>query len=183
MTRMTLLLMNLLLALIWVLLWGDITIYTVTTGLIGGYFVLWVFTRATARDAMREAYGAQIFGMIRFTLYFLLLLIRSNIVLAWEILTPGWGMSPRILRYDVSHMSDAQIVTFSNALTLTPGTLTVDISDDKRHLYIHFMYAADPRQALRELDGLRRRMEREVFRVSSTAAGPKPPPDTPAFHQ
>ncbi len=173
---MTLFLMNLLLAVIWVLLWGRASAWTIGTGLIGGYFVLWIFTRVHGRDVLRRAYGGRVVDTVRFAIYFLALLIRSNLALAWEILTPHWRMSPRIVRYDVSHLTGPQIVAFSNALTLTPGTLTVDISDDQQRLYIHCMYAADRERAIRDLDDLRLRMERDVFRLSEPVSPPKPQP-------
>ncbi len=162
---MTLFLLNLLLALIWVLLWGDASFYTILTGLLGGYFALWIFTRVAGRHVLRRAYGGRVVDTIRFAAYFVVLLVRSNLQVAWEIVTPGWHMSPRIIRYDVSHLTPPQVTAFSNALTLTPGTLTIDVSDDSRFLYIHCMYAADRETAVRELDALRLRMERDVFRI------------------
>lgn len=180
---MTLFLLNLLLALIWVLLWGSANIFTIVTGLLGGYFVLWIFTRVHGRHVLRRAYGGRVFDTLRFTGYFLALLVRSNITLAKDILTPTWYMRPRIIRYDVSHLSDPQIVVFSNALTLTPGTLTVDISDDKRFLYVHCMYAQDRQQVVRELDLLRMRMEREVFRIVPVAPQARRRADPEAFEQ
>lgn len=165
---MTLLLLNLLLALLWVLLWGELTLYTLLVGLVGGYFVLWVFSRVIHPDLMRQAYGGYVSDLLHFGGYFLWLLVKSNLVLAREILTPGHGMSPRILRYNVAHLSDPQIVALSNAITLTPGTLVVDISREKDFLYIHSMYARDPVRARRDLDELRERMEREVFHLRSS---------------
>lgn len=160
---MTLLLLNLLLALLWVLLWGELTIYNLLVGLLGGYLVLWVFSRVIHPDLIRKAFGGRVVSLVRFAGYFLYLLVKSNLVLAWEILTPGFGIRPRILRYNVAHLNDPQIVALSSAITLTPGTLVVDISRDKDFLYIHCMYAADAAKARRDLDQLRQRMEREVF--------------------
>ena len=169
---MTLLLLNLLLALIWILLWGEFSLYSLLVGVLGGYLVLWGFSRVIHPDLLRRAYGGRVLNLVRFGRYFLGELIKSNVILAWEILTPGWGILPRILRYDVAHLSDAQITALSSAITLTPGTLVVDISRDKDFLYIHFMYARDPDQARRDIDAMRLRMEREVFAIGPDVEPP-----------
>ena len=93
----------------------------------------------------------------------MLLLIRSNLQIAREILTPGWAQSPRILRYEVGGLSEVETTVLANSISLTPGTLAVDVSDDGRHLYLHCMYARDRAAQLREIDRLRERLERWVF--------------------
>ena len=170
---MTLLLVNVLLALLWVLLWGDLSLWTIAVGFLLGYGTLYLFTRLSpgGRGGVRAAYGRRIGSILRFSLYFLRLLVRSNLQIAGEILTPGLSIRPRILRYEVTGLSDAQTATLANAITLTPGTLVVDVRDEKagdgatgrRHLYVHAMYAADRGRATADLDALRRRLMREVF--------------------
>ena len=160
---MTMLLLNLLLALLWMLLWGSADLCTALVGLVSGYLVLCSFTRVLRRDSAGRSYGGRVGGTLRFAAYFLWLLVKSNLVLAREILTPGFGMAPRLLRYEVTGLTDPQIVALSSAITLTPGTLVVDISRDRRFLYIHAMYAGDRAAAIRELDDLRHRMEQQVF--------------------
>lgn len=162
---MTLLLVNLLLAALWVLLWGELDFYVVVVGLIGGYFVLWGFTRVVRRDLMRDAYGGWVLDLVRFGGYFIGLLIKSNLMLARVVVTPGFSMSPRIVRFSVDGLNDAQIAALSSAITLTPGTLVVDISRDMKFLYVHAMFAADPGQVRLELEQLRARMERQVFHL------------------
>jgi multicomponent Na+:H+ antiporter subunit E len=173
---MTLLILNLLLAVIWILLWGTVDFYTILVGLVGGYFVLWVFTRALGKHTVREAYGQHVLDLISFGWYFLIQLVKSNLMLAREVLTPGLTMRPRIIRYDIGSLNDAQIVALSNAITLTPGTLVVDVSKDKKQLYIHAMFAQDRDKTIADLDELRHRMERQVFRLPHHRPSDKAPP-------
>ena len=166
---MTLFLVNVLLAALWVILWGDLSLYTIAVGFAFGYAVLWLFARTVSRGgegAMREAYGRRVIGLVRFAGHFAWLLVKSNWQIAREVVTPGMGISPRILRYEVTGLNDAETTALSNAITLTPGTLVVDVRDSeggRRHLYVHAIYAADRARAEADLDRLRRRMEREVF--------------------
>ena len=83
--------------------------------------------------------------------------------MAWEIVTPGLRMTPRIIRYDVADLTPVEVTTLANAITLTPGTLTMDVDERGDTLYIHCMYADDRDAAVAELDDLRRRLMEGVF--------------------
>jgi multicomponent Na+:H+ antiporter subunit E len=157
MTR--LLLLNILLALLWTFVWGSFNIYTLAAGFILGYLLLGLYSRLTAA----EGYGLKVWHLLSFVFYFVRILIKANIQIAIEVLTPIHYQSPRIIRYDVSGLTDVQITTLANAISLTPGTLSMDISEDRHWLYIHSMYAADRAAAEAEIDALRRRLIREVF--------------------
>ncbi len=172
---MTLFFVNVLLAVLWVFLWGDLSLYTLLVGLVGGYVVLWLFTRVNGRRTLRDAYGQRLINLVRFTGYFLKLLVVSNLQIAREIVTPGQQMTPRFVRYEVTGMSDAQATAFANAITLTPGTLVVDArerEDGRRFLYVHAMYAEDREAAVLSLGELRRRLEHDVF-----VTRPRTPPE------
>ena len=56
-----------------------------------------------------------------------------------------------------------ELTTLANCITLTPGTLVIDVSDDGCWLYVHCMYAKDPAKSIAELDELANRLKREVF--------------------
>jgi multicomponent Na+:H+ antiporter subunit E len=156
---MKMLLLNLLLALLWMFMWASYDIYTLTAGLVVGYLLVGFVSRATGQIN----YGTRIWKLLSFTAYFITILFKANLQVAREVITPGLGMSPRIIAYPVEGMSDIQITTFSNALSLTPGTLTTDIDEDGATLYIHCMYARDREQAMAGLNELRERIMREVF--------------------
>jgi multicomponent Na+:H+ antiporter subunit E len=156
---MKMFMLNLLLALLWMFMWASYDIYTLTAGLVIGYLLVGFVSRASGQ----VQYGTRVWRLLSFTVYFMTILFKANLQVAREVITPGLGMSPRIIAYPVAGMTDGQITTFSNALTLTPGTLTTDVAEDGRTLYIHCMYAEDRDRAVAELDELRDRIMREVF--------------------
>ncbi len=63
---------------------------------------------------------------------------------------------------DLDLESDFQILALSNLITMTPGTLTLDISGNKRKIFIHAMYAGDREKIISEIKKLEKRV-REVF--------------------
>jgi len=156
---MNLFFLNILLALLWCFTWGSFDIYMLAAGFLLGYVVLGLYTRGTSS----RGYGSKVRDLVRFLGYFIRILIKANIQIAIEVLTPTHYQTPRIIRYPIEGLSDAQITTLANSITLTPGTLVVDVSRDHRFLYIHCMYARDREGAVRELDELRHRLLSEVF--------------------
>jgi multicomponent Na+:H+ antiporter subunit E len=104
-----------------------------------------------------------IWRLVRFSGYFLVILFKANIQVAIDVVTPPHFMKPRIIAYDVSDLTLVQTVTLSNAISLTPGTLSADISDDAAKLYIHCMYAEDREAAVASIDELKVNLMRDVF--------------------
>ena len=111
----------------------------------------------------RPNHGRRLLRMVRFAGYFLAILVRANLQIAREILTPGFSQTPRIVRYPVQDLDDVQVTVLANCITLTPGTLVVDASEDGRWLYVHCMYAEDRAKAIDGLRELEDRLRREVF--------------------
>ncbi len=79
-----------------------------------------------------------------FAAYFLWELILANAVVAWEIVTPTTFMRPGIVRVPTRCASDLEIMLLANFITLTPGTLTLEVSDDRRFLYVHALHIVSP---------------------------------------
>ncbi|MEM6458423.1 MAG: Na+/H+ antiporter subunit E [Planctomycetota bacterium] len=157
--------LNLFLAVVYVMLSGGVTVLSLTTGFVIGMLIVTLLGRAGVLGPRQgsRSYLGRIWGLVRFGGYFLYVLVKTNLQVAWEILTPGFSMSPRIIRYPVDGLSDVQTTTLANAITLTPGTLSADISDDGCVLYVHCMYAADRAEAVAGLDEMRRWLMREIF--------------------
>lgn len=156
---MNLVLVHGVLAVLWCLLWGSMSAVAVVGGLVVGFVVLWLYSRAVGR----ETYYGMLARRVRFGLYFLKILILANVQIAREVMRRTPSQTPRIIRYDVSGLSKLQLVTFASSITLTPGTLVIDVSEDRRFLYVHCMYAKDRDKAVGELDELKRRLLTEVF--------------------
>ena len=154
-------LLNILLAVLWSFMWGQVNLYALLCGFVLGYLLLGMVGRLLPHKD--ESYGRKVFSVISFGGYFLKILIVANLQVAREVCTPGFQMTPAIIRYDVSDLTGFQITSLANAITLTPGTLSVDVTDDENTLYVHCMYAKDRDEAVRGLDELRDRLMAEVF--------------------
>ena len=79
--------------------------------------------------------------------WFLRELVLSALRVAWLVVQPKPRLHPGIIAYPLTVTTDAQITLLANMITLTPGTLSIDVSDDRRTLYIHAIDVTD-REAL-----------------------------------
>jgi multicomponent Na+:H+ antiporter subunit E len=150
---------NLFLAVVWCLLTASFSSWNFVAGMLVGSAVVNTYSSVTGQ----RSYYKRVWGLFAFACYFIRILIKANFQIAWEILTPAHNQSPRILRYPVDGLSDVEKTTLSNAISLTPGTLTVDISPDGKWIYLHCMYAKDPAATLAEIDDLSSRLRKAVF--------------------
>lgn len=79
--------------------------------------------------------------------------LKSNIDVALRVLSPGLHLKPGVVKIRTSLKSDIARVLLANSITLTPGTMTVELADDA--LYIHWIEvgADDPVEAARKIIG------------------------------
>jgi multicomponent Na+:H+ antiporter subunit E len=158
------LLLNTGLALTWTALTGTFTIANLLLGFGLGYIVLWVMQRAIGPTT----YFSKVPKALGFVLFFLWELILSNVRVAIDVLTPRHYMRPRVLAIPLDARTNAEITLFANFLSLTPGSISLDVSSDRRVLYVHVMYAEDAEKTRREIKtGLESRLL-DVMRGTET---------------
>lgn len=129
-------LMNFILALIWVALTGKFLIGNFVFGVILSYGIMWFMYRS--EDDQR--YFKKIPQTISFFFYFLYELWKANLLVAYDVVTPKFHMRPGIVAIPLSAKTDLEITLLANVITMTPGTLALDVSDDNKYLFVHSMY-------------------------------------------
>jgi multicomponent Na+:H+ antiporter subunit E len=132
-------LMNLLLSFIWVALTGSMYYSNFLFGFMIGFFILWIMNR----EETDQRYFNRVPKTIGFVFYFLYEMIVANIQVAYDVITPKYFFRPGIVRYPLEANSDIEINLLSTMISMTPGTLILDISEDKKSLFIHVMYLKD----------------------------------------
>ena len=156
---MTAFLANILLALAWMALTGSFTMGGFFAGFLFGFCVLWI----GRRDRNTNAYRQKLFAVGGFVLFFLREIVAANLRVAHDVLTPRHHMTPGIVAVPLELTSDLQITLLASLITLTPGTLSLHVADDRRTLYVHAMYIHDPEELVREIkEGFEQRVM-EVF--------------------
>jgi multicomponent Na+:H+ antiporter subunit E len=151
---------NLLLALAWVILSGDFSGVNLVVGLVFGYITLVLIEPQV--EALR-GYPARIPRIIRFLAFFIKELVQANLRVGFDILTPPWHMKPGVIAMPLEARTELEITMVANLISLTPGTLSLDVSDDRKVLYIHAMFLDDEEELRRNLKEMEYRAL-ELFR-------------------
>jgi multicomponent Na+:H+ antiporter subunit E len=98
---------------------------------------------------------------------FLVLYIRGFIAaslrVAYDVLTPRFHMKPGVIRVPLEARTDLEITVFANLISLTPGTLSLDVSRDRSELYVHIMYIDE--DVDRQRQEIKEQLERRVLEL------------------
>lgn len=132
---------------------------TFTIGYILGLLILIVF-----RHFFNERfYLLRVYAVMKLVLLFFRELLLSNIAVLKVILKPRLTITPGIFALETKLTKDWEITTLANLITLTPGTLVVNVSADNKTLYIHAMDLADKQEAI---DNIKNTFEKAIMEVS-----------------
>jgi multicomponent Na+:H+ antiporter subunit E len=154
------------LTLVWALLWGDLGLGNLVAGLGVALFVV-VVARPTGVHGIQLTSFHPVSAVV-FLGYFVIQLVKSNFEVAWQVIRPRSNLHRAIISVPLHVSTDGLATLVGNAITLTPGTLTVDVrvEDPGRPpvLYVHALRFSD-------VDSLRRdvlRLERLAVRAFGT---------------
>jgi multicomponent Na+:H+ antiporter subunit E len=140
---------NLLLALTWAALQGEFSLGTLVIGYILGYLILAALTRGGVLDT--SPYIGRVHRVASLAAYFSYELIKANFRLALDVATPRFHMKPGIIALPLDVTEDSQILLLSMLINTTPGSVALDVSPDRKTLYVHVMYMDSPEAAREEI--------------------------------
>ena len=146
---------NLVLAVAWQALIGDFSLTGLLVGFVVGYVVLWLLQPLLGRSR----YSARLLDQLMLIGFFLYELFVSSFRVAWYVLSPTRRSRPGIIAVPLETCSDTELTLLANLVSLTPGSLTLDISEDRRTLLVHAMFVDDPELERRTIkSGMERRV-------------------------
>ncbi|MEM6711510.1 MAG: Na+/H+ antiporter subunit E [Pseudomonadota bacterium] len=139
-------LVNVLLALAWVFVTGEFSLLNGVFGFTLSLAALWIIREQTGTlGHVRRAKKITTLAIL-----FLTELVKSAVRVFTLVLTPDLSkLEPGFIAYPLTVDRDFEISLLANLITLTPGTLSVDVSDNRKTLYIHAIHVPDP-EALRK---------------------------------
>lgn len=152
---MTTFLWNIFLAFVWAFAVGEFSTANVAIGFILGYIALWL-----GEDVLGSArYLRRFILAVEFLLFFVWELLLSNLRIAHDILTININMTPGVLAVPLDAKTDGEITILANLISITPGSVSLDVSKDRKFLYVHTMYMKDPEHEKQRIkNGFERRV-------------------------
>ena len=152
---MNIFLWNILLAILWSFLTGNVSAGNLAVGFVLAYFTLMLLQQTLGKSN----YFRKVRLAIGFALWFTWELLLSNLRVAHDVITPRQHSRPGNLAIPLEAKTPLEITLLANLITLTPGTLSLDVSDDRKTLYIHAMFIDDVEELRRDIkEGLERRL-------------------------
>ena len=146
-----------LLALVWAVLQGDFSLGSLVAGYVLGYVILLLLVRGGVLAG--SPYIGRGHRAARLMAFFLWELVRANVRLAVDVATPSYHMKPGILAVPLDATRDSEILLLAMLINLTPGSVALDVSDDRTVMYVHVMYMDSPDAARAEIKhGFERRV-------------------------
>ncbi|HUH49138.1 MAG TPA: Na+/H+ antiporter subunit E [Mycoplana sp.] len=134
-------------AMVWAAVTGSLSPPNLVLGFLLGLLVLWIVRRDFAG-------GRTVFRPLKL-LSLAVLFIKELALSAWRVAvlvaSPKMDLKPGIFAFPLTVDRDIEITLLVNLITLTPGTLSVDVSEDRRVLYVHALYCSDPVAVKRDI--------------------------------
>ncbi len=139
--------LNILLSFVWVALTGHLNYSNFIFGYLLGFFILWL----VERTGNNKEYFLRVPKIITFTIRFIYDMLKANLEVTFDLITPKLYTEPGIIAYPLSATTDFEITMLSNIIALTPGTMVIDLSEDRKVIYIHVMYLKNKDKFIEEL--------------------------------
>jgi multicomponent Na+:H+ antiporter subunit E len=136
---MKLYLLNVILAFLWAALTANFSFGNIILGFIIAFIVIAIISKIW----VKEAYAKKTWLLFSFVLYIIYELFISSFKVAADVLRPKLRNTPGVIAIPLETDTDVEITILANLISLTPGTLTLDVSSDKKTLFVHTMFADD----------------------------------------
>ncbi|ARD48044.1 Na+/H+ antiporter subunit E [Sporosarcina sp. P33] len=140
------LLLNLFIAFLWMLLMDEdeLIFTTFFMGFLVGLGIIFFMSRFFGT----HFYLRRVYAACKLLLIFIRELIQSSIVVISQIVRPTLRIKPGIFKYQTILTSDVEVTMLSMLLTLTPGSVVMEVSHEGNELYIHAMDVEESRAGL-----------------------------------
>jgi multicomponent Na+:H+ antiporter subunit E len=155
---------NLLLALAWVGLNGRFTLDTLIVGGILGRLVLIVLAKGEVLPHAEVRRVERAFSLLAYLLW---QIVIANFRLTKDVLRLHHRIRPGVIKVPLSVTTDGEILLLSAMINITPGSVALDVSEDRRTMYVHVMHITTVEEAKCEI---KNGFERRILELSNVSA-------------
>ena len=150
---------NVMLALAWTALSGNLTPANLLLGFVIGYGILGLLSMG---GILPGTYRAKGWAIVSLAVFLSREFLVANAKMAVDVMRPVRHLRPGIVAVPLDVHSDYELLVLTTLINLTPGCLAVDVSVCRTILYVHVMHVTSPEEARRQI---KREFERRVLRV------------------
>jgi multicomponent Na+:H+ antiporter subunit E len=122
----------------WLMLTFEFTVPNIIVGAVASCITSLIFARFFVKNVYKLIQPHRYFWFLVYLIVFIWECIKANIDVAYRVLHPAMPIRPGIVKVKTTLKSEMAKMLLANSITMTPGTISVDIIDD--YLYIHWIY-------------------------------------------
>ena len=156
-------LINILVGVVWMFFSGNYNSEYFAVGFFWGMVLLFIFRKTFAKNILGDQlYYIYVYKWIKLILMFLFELLKADINVLKLMFKKDLDVNPVIFEYPLEVTKNWQITLLANMITLTPGTLTVNVGHDNKTLHIHCL---DTNDIPGEIEGIKNSFEKAILEV------------------
>lgn len=155
--------LNLFLAIAWVALTGEVTLLNLLVGFVLGYVALFGVQRTVDPQSALAQYVCRVPRIGRLAAVVIWSIIVANLQMALVVVSPLRRLRPAIVPIPLDLTTPAAVTFLANWITLTPGTLSLDVSPDQSVLTVHTIDVGESPEAFRR--AIKERFERRLLEL------------------
>ena len=152
-------LINIFVGVIWMFYSGTFNSEYFAVGFFWGMIILFILRKTFLGD---QLYYVYIYKWIKLVVMFLIELLKADINVLKMMFRKDLDVNPVIFEYPLQVKKNWQITLLANMITLTPGTLTVNVGHDNTTLFIHCLDTDDIEG---EIEGIKNSFEKAILEV------------------
>ncbi|WP_017728445.1 Na+/H+ antiporter subunit E [Halalkalibacterium ligniniphilum] len=139
--------LNIVIAIVWAIIQNSYTGVDFLVGYVLGLFILYFLKNFLGFDF----YFRRVWAAIKLLLLFAKELVLANIDVFKIVLSPKLDIEPGIVAVPTKLKTDWEITLLASLITLTPGTLSMDFSDDNKYIYIHAINVPNKEEMIKQI--------------------------------
>ena len=147
----------------WLLLTFNLTIPNLIVGILAAIITTVIFGKYFVTHVSKLLQPHRYFWFFVYLFIFIWECLKANIEVAYRVLHPAMPIKPGIVKIKINLKTDIAKTTWANSITMTPGTITVDIIDD--YIYVHWIYIStdDPEEYSEKVSGRFEKYIKKIF--------------------
>ena len=149
--------------LFWLLLTLNVTVWNIAAGVVASLIVTIFLNRYSLKVTKKVFQIQRYFWALLYLFIFLWECLKANLDVAYRVLHPGLPIKPGIVKAKSNLTSDIAKVFLANSITMTPGTITVDIVDDNFFIHWIYVHSKDPEVYTHKILGRFEKFLKRIF--------------------
>ena len=149
--------------LFWLLLTLKVTVWNIAAGVVASLVVTIFFNRYSLKVTKKVFQIQRYFWALLYIFIFLWECLKANLDVAYRVLHPGLPIKPGIVKAKSNLTTDIAKVFLANSITMTPGTITVDIIDDNFFIHWIYIHSKDPKVYTHRILGRFEKFLKRIF--------------------